>query len=302
MTRLQVRGIQLNVDDWGTGKPILLLHGFTGSTATWDFMRPISYRLIAVDLPGHGRSDSPDEPARYRMDQTVADLSAVLDLLGLERVHLLGYSMGGRVALHLALAAPARIESLILESTSPGIEDEAERRARVRSDESLAQLLDRDGLEPFIDHWERIPLFASQARLPAEARASLREQRLAGSAPGLANSLRGAGAGQQDSLWDRLDSLTMPALLLAGALDAKYCAIASCMAAIMPRAQMVIVPEAGHAVHLEAPGVVEREIVRFLGSVPLTPGPSPYGGEGSRMPSVAARTNTTFAKRYPLLP
>lgn len=264
MSALPVAPGRLRVDDWGTGEPLLLLHGFTGSSATWQFLRNSPFRLIAVDLPGHGGSADVDDPERYRMEGTVADVLGILDELALDRVHLLGYSLGGRLALHLALAAPGRIRALILESASPGIEDQAERVARIRSDEILARMLEHDGLMPFVEHWERIPLFASQARLRPETRQALRKQRLTNSPAGLAKSLRGMGAGQQASLWQRLDQLPMPALLLAGALDEKYRAIADRMAAIMPRAQVVVVPNTGHAVHLEAPQVFEREIVEFL--------------------------------------
>src|SRR5215207_6685506 len=121
---LRVNGITLNVEQSGTGRPLLLLHGFTGSAATWAPLigaLPLHFHMIAPDLIGHGRSDSPPDAERYRMERCVADLLALLDALGVERTDVLGYSMGGRVALHLAAAAPGRFRSLILESSSPGI-------------------------------------------------------------------------------------------------------------------------------------------------------------------------------------
>src|SRR5215213_8295518 len=128
---LRINDITLNVQQSGTGRPLLLLHGFTGSAATWmpliGALAP-HFRAIAPDLIGHGRSASPLEAERYRMEHCVADLLAVLDTLAVERADVLGYSMGGRVALHLAVAAPDRVGALVLESRSPGIADAAERR------------------------------------------------------------------------------------------------------------------------------------------------------------------------------
>jgi 2-succinyl-6-hydroxy-2,4-cyclohexadiene-1-carboxylate synthase len=177
---------------------------------------------------------------------------------------VLGYSLGGRVALHYAVAAPERVAALILIGASPGIPDEAERRARREADEALARDIERDGVAAFVDRWERLPLFASQATLPAEVRASLRAQRLRNSPTGLANSLRGMGAGSQPSLWDRLPGLHVPTLLIAGELDAKYCDLARKMAAAMPAARLALIPRAGHAAHLEQPAALATAVHDFF--------------------------------------
>lgn len=267
MSTHQVNGISLHVEQAGSGPPLLLLHGFTGSAATW---RPLAERLaplrrtLAVDLIGHGESDAPADPARYTAEQCVADLLALLDALGVGRFDLLGYSLGGRIALQLAAAAPARVGRLVLESSTAGIADPAERHARAAADDALADAIERDGLAAFVDRWERLPLWASQAALPADIRARLRAQRLRNRPHGLANSLRGMGAGRPAPLWDQLPALGMPALLLAGALDEKYCALARAMASAMPRAQLAIVPGAGHAIHLERPDVFTDQVIAFL--------------------------------------
>lgn len=264
---IPVNGIKLHAEVVGAGRPLLLLHGFTGSTATW---RALAERLapgvrsIAVDLIGHGQSDAPEHPARYTMAHCVADLLALLDRLGLDQAAVLGYSMGGRVALQLAAAAPERVDALLLESASPGLASPAERAARAAADDALADTIEHDGLEAFVAYWQQLPLWASQAALPAPVRAQLRAQRLHNHPRGLANSLRGMGAGRQTSLWQQLSMLEMPALLLAGALDTKYAAIARQMADAMPRANLVIVPAAGHAIHLEQPGVFIDHVIRFL--------------------------------------
>jgi 2-succinyl-6-hydroxy-2,4-cyclohexadiene-1-carboxylate synthase len=280
MSRLRISDVALNVEMDGAprlrreftapgtgGAPLVLLHGFTGGAENW---RPLSaawagrFRTIAVDLLGHGRSDAPADPARYRMERCVADLAAALDQLGQPGVSVLGYSMGGRIALHFAAAYPERVRALVLESASPGLAAPEERAARVAADEALARQLERDGLEAFVDYWERLPLFASQARLPESVRAVQRAQRLCNNPQGLANSLRGLGTGAQPSLWERLPELHAPTLLVAGALDAKFTAIARQMAAALPAAQLASVPEAGHTVHLERPDVFATLVADFL--------------------------------------
>jgi 2-succinyl-6-hydroxy-2,4-cyclohexadiene-1-carboxylate synthase len=256
--RLAVNGVHLNVEEAGHphAPTVLLLHGFTGSAASWsDLVSALSttHRVLAVDLIGHGQSDAPAAPERYRMEQAVDDLLALLDSLALEQIGLLGYSLGGRVALQLAVAVPHRIARLLLESASPGIEDPAERQARQASDDALADRLERDGLPAFVDYWASIPLFASQASLPAAVRERMRQQRLGSSPAGLANSLRGMGAGRPRSLWDDLPNLGIPTQIVVGALDAKYCEQGRRMAGLLPKARLAIVPGAGHTVHLEQP-------------------------------------------------
>jgi 2-succinyl-6-hydroxy-2,4-cyclohexadiene-1-carboxylate synthase len=168
------------------------------------------------------------------------------------------------VALSLAAAAPERVGRLVLESASPGLADRLDRASRAASDDALADSIEREGLETFVARWEALPLFASQAGLPGERRAALRAQRLRASPRGLANSLRGMGTGQMAPLWERLPGLAAPALLLAGALDTKYCELARQMAARMPAARLAIVPDAGHTVHLERPEAFQEAVLGFL--------------------------------------
>ena len=264
MSRIAVNRVELNVEVSGSGPALLPLHGFTGSTRTWDAHQWPGFTTIAVDLLGHGASDCPPDPARYRMERCVEDINRILDHLAIERTAVLGYSMGGRIALRLALAAPDRISALILESASPGIDDQAEREERVHSDGELANAIERDGVAAFVAKWEALPLFASQARLPASVRAELRSLRLANNAVGLANSLRGMGAGEQEPAFQRLGELRIPVLLLAGARDEKYCSLAQRMATALPCAQLEIVPEAGHAIHLEQPSTFQTAVHHFL--------------------------------------
>ena len=268
---LLINDLNMHVELAGLGHPLLLLHGFTGGATTWAALATqlSPYRrTLAVDLIGHGQSAAPAEAERYRMERCVADLLALLDALEIARADVLGYSMGGRVALQLAAAAPERVGALLLESSSPGLASPAERAARAAADADMAAAIERDGLAAFVAQWERLPLFASQAALPAELRERQRAQRLHNRPLGLANSLRGMGTGQQTSLWDRLPDLRMPTLLLAGALDQKYCTIAQRMAAQMPNARLALVPNAGHTIHLEQPGLFADTVLEFLQSLP----------------------------------
>jgi 2-succinyl-6-hydroxy-2,4-cyclohexadiene-1-carboxylate synthase len=266
MTRISVNGIHLNVEEHGEGPPLLLLHGFTGSAETW---RPFfeawhGFRLVALDLHGHGESDAPADPARYGVAQCLEDIVAVLDAMEVERTALLGYSMGGRIALHFALEHPNRLSAAVLESASPGIEDEAERAKRVEADEELARNLERDGLEAFIDYWQSIPLWASQASLPNELREELHQQRLRNSVIGLANSLRGIGAGTMPPVYHRLSEIKVPTMLIAGALDERYAELARQMRLRIADSTLWIIQDAGHAAHFEQPQVFGALVADFL--------------------------------------
>ena len=162
---------------------------------------------------------------------------------------LLGYSMGGRLALTIAVHYPEKVQSLILESATAGLKTEAERQERIQSDNALADKIEANGIEWFADYWGNLPLWANQT---AEQKAALYQQRLKNSPIGLANSLRGMGTGQMPPLWDALPQLKMPVKLIVGELDSKFLAINREMAALIPNAQLHVIPKAGHAVHIEA--------------------------------------------------
>lgn len=239
------------------GRPLLLLHGFTGSGAAWgpfgERLGGAGYRTLAPDLPGHGQT----QPLSLN-DYTI---NAVADaLVGVMRgfdvappVDVYGYSMGGRTALAFAARHPGWVGRLWLESATAGIADDAERAQRRAADARLADWIEAHGIAAFVDRWEQHPIFASQQALPAEIRARQRAQRLTNSPTGLARSLRSMGTGSMPPLWDRLGDITAPLTVIAGALDAKYVAIGRALAAALPRAQLHVVPDVGHNVHLEAP-------------------------------------------------
>ena len=250
------------------GAPVVLLHGFTGSRETWRELRgelSRSRRVVSIDLPGHGGTEAGADPESYSMRSAGAMvMTLMVDRLGAHRFGLVGYSMGGRLALWLALAHPSRIEKLVLESASAGIADDDERAQRRQSDEELAAFVESQGVAAFVERWERNPLFDSLAVLDPAKRAELRRVRLRCSPEGLARSLRAMGAGAQPWLGDRLAALSVPTLLVAGALDAKFCGLARAMVCAIARARLEIIEGAGHLAHLERPAAFNRIVAQFL--------------------------------------
>jgi 2-succinyl-6-hydroxy-2,4-cyclohexadiene-1-carboxylate synthase len=232
----------------------VLAHGFTQAGASWEAVRrALRDRpgVFAPDLPGHG-SLAARRPATF--DACVTYLRAAAP----PRFVLGGYSMGGRIALHAALALRGRVTRLVLIGASPGIADPGERAARARADAELADSIERDGIEAFAAAWSALPLFAGQPRGVA---AAAHAERLRQSPEGLAAALRGMGTGVMAPLWDRLGELDMPVVLLAGERDEKFAAIAEQMATRIPGARAIVVPGSGHAVHLERPDAVAAALV-----------------------------------------
>jgi len=245
----------LHVEVSGIGRRLVLVHGFTQTGNSWGTIASelaAEHEVVRVDAPGHGRSSN------VHVDQP--DGARLLGAVG-ARAAYLGYSMGGRLALHLALGEPNLVERLILVSTTAGIDDPAERAERRAADGRLATELERDGLEAFLERWLRLPLFSG-----LRADAAGMELRRRNTVAGLASSLRLAGAGTLDPpLWDRLGSLTMPVLVVAGEVDAKFRALAERLVdEIGAQASLAVVAGAGHAVHLEAPDAFLSTIRPFL--------------------------------------
>ena len=247
--------------------PVLMLHGFLGCKDDWHTVASTlqSGRRVAVfDLPGHGPAADAREDADCSMDSACHRIEAVLEALESTSGHIIGYSMGARIALYFAVTRPGCIASLILESGSAGIEDEAARARRRLDDETRAAKLSREGLESFVAAWEQHPLFASQSSLSDKVRADQRARRLAGDAEALARSIRHAGTGAQHWLGDHLVKITAPVLLIAGSLDETYVEIARAMQPRFPHAHLKIVEGAGHNVHLEKPDEYLAIVDEFL--------------------------------------
>lgn len=228
---------------------LVLLHGFTNSGASWQ---PVisglgeRYRALAPDIRGHA-SASAAEPVT--LSAVVDDVAALTP----DRFTLVGYSQGGRIALHVALALPHRVIRLILIGASPGLDDDAEREQRRLADERLAERIESLTIDDLARQWAQTPILAE---VPTEIAATAHRDRLQSTPRGLAAALRGLGTGALPPLWERLPELRMPVTLIAGERDAKFSTLANEMAKRIPHATVTIVAGAGHAVHLEQPGAV----------------------------------------------
>lgn len=221
----------------------MLLHGFTQSAGSWAPLAErlaASHEVVAVDAPGHGGAGEV-RAGLWDGAGMIADAGG--------RGAYVGYSMGGRFAIHVAVAHPELVERLVLVSTTAGIDDPHQRAERAVSDERIAQRVERDGVPAFLDWWLERPLFATLTHDAAGL-----DSRLGGSAAGLASSLRLAGTGVQEPLWDRLGEITVPVLVVAGELDSAYLARADrLVGAIGANASLAVLSGAGHACHLERP-------------------------------------------------
>jgi 2-succinyl-6-hydroxy-2,4-cyclohexadiene-1-carboxylate synthase len=245
----------------------VLAHGFTQTARSWDTVTGLLHAAlpdavtVAVDLPGHGDAAPPsDTDLRTSAERLVA--------AGGTGTYV-GYSMGGRVALHAALFHPDRVERLVLIGATAGIENDDERAARRADDERLADHIEAVGIEQFIDEWLTNDLFAGLTDATAG-----RRDRLRNTPTGLADSLRSTGTGTQEPLWDRLGEITMPALVLAGARDTRFTELGRRLVGGLGSASLVLIPDAGHSVHLEQPEATVQAIVDF--SFSRSAGPDPH--------------------------
>lgn len=251
----------------GSARPVLLLHGFTGGAESMAGVAgPLARErpVVRLELVGHGESEAPTSVSAYRMEACADQIAAAVAALGLERPHLIAYSMGARAGLVAALTRPELFASLVLIGVAPGLADPVLRAERIASDEALADRIERDGIEAFVDHWMALPIFASQSRLGPEALAAARAERLRNRAHGLANSLRGMGAGAQAPQQDRLTRFEGPVLLVVGEQDARFRQLAASLEARMQDARTCLIADAGHAAHLEAPESFLGATIGFL--------------------------------------
>jgi 2-succinyl-6-hydroxy-2,4-cyclohexadiene-1-carboxylate synthase len=271
--KLNVDHIQFNLlineSDFNNEKtPIVFLHGFTGRAADWQFIFskiPPIFFPIAIDLIGHGETDSPKNQDYYSCYAIVHQIDSIINQLNIKKFIIAGYSMGGRAALAYSLKNPQKIIAAILESTSPGIEEFSLKKERVELDFLLSDKIKKEGVESFIEYWFNIPLFESLKKFPHfEDEKKLRNQN---SAIGLANILSNFSTGLMPSLWGKLHLLEFPVLLLSGELDEKYTEINNELKNKLPKAIHKSIPECGHNVHLEKPELFTKFALDFLNSI-----------------------------------
>lgn len=284
MPELEIDGGRLHYEAMGppTGDAVTLLHGFTQTSRSWReliAMLPKDCRYLVPDLRGHGLTKlKPGTP--HTMAACTADLLALWAAEGVSKTHLAGYSMGGRLALHVATAHPDRLLSLTTIGAHAGMAEEL-RPARRASDEQLAGKIERRGVAEFVKYWGTLPLFKGLDRRGPAFRASLDADRRRNTAAGLAASLRGMGSGVAEPVWDDLARVDCPCLFIAGAEDHGYAHEARRLAASVPHGRAEIVPRAGHAVQLERPQAVGRLLSAQLreaaqaSRAAQTPSPSP---------------------------
>lgn len=234
---------------------VVFLHGFMGSGADW---LPVAKRLadqfycLMPDLPGHGHNLDRPRTQRLTFDLIAEELCRLLDQLDAGRVNLVGYSMGGRLALYAALRYPKRFRKLVLEGANPGIKDSHIRRERAAVDDRRAERLLRQGIDTFVEEWYDMDLFRTLHQVPSLL-SQVKAQRKTNHPEWAAKVIRELSPGRQPPLSDNLDGLSMPVMLVAGALDAKYSVLVTKMGQKIPQATVAIVPDAGHNVHLEQP-------------------------------------------------
>jgi 2-succinyl-6-hydroxy-2,4-cyclohexadiene-1-carboxylate synthase len=240
---------------------VLFLHGFLGNREDFDEVIPLlvdRYSCLTLDLPGHGKTDVVDD---YSMPKTADEIVALLDNLKIPQAFLVGYSMGGRLALYLALNFPERFPKVVIESGSPGLKTEEERSTRLQRDFALADQLETN-FSQFLTDWYEQPLFQSLKQHPKFEQ--LLDQRLQNDPIGLAKSLREMSTGAQPSLWEKLKAHQNSLLLIVGERDRKFININQEMVSICETARLAIVPDVGHNIHLEKPEIFANYIKDFL--------------------------------------
>lgn len=244
-----------------TAPPVMLLHGFASDHCSWQALAETlghHWDIVAPDLPGHGKTQLKAGITHVPMAQSADDLTSLMNTLRPSPFVIVGYSMGGRLALHIATQHLPHVAGLVLISSSPGLADYSAQATRRQQDERLAQLIIQRGVDWFLSYWEALPLFASDGHQSPPIRC------LSPEPCGLATSLLLAGTGQQHSLWNELPRVTFPTLLITGQKDQKFTEIAQQMSKFLPDVHHHIVPGAGHRVPWDAPDSTHQLVIDFL--------------------------------------
>lgn len=269
--RIKLNDVTLNIEEYAHNSSakdyIFFLHGFTGSVNDWNEIIPSlrqNFHIIAIDLIGHGKSDSPEDLSYYPAESVIEQIHQTILYFTNNPVIIVGYSMGGRAALCFASKYPQMLKGLILESASAGIIEENIRRERTENDEKLAEFIEAHPLEEFVDYWINISLFNSQKNISEEKLEKIKKLKLKNSKTGLANSLRGFSTGKMPSLFNDIRKVIAKTLLVSGEHDLKYTGINAELVKIFPAANHIIIKNAGHNVHLEQPSSFINVINDFL--------------------------------------
>jgi 2-succinyl-6-hydroxy-2,4-cyclohexadiene-1-carboxylate synthase len=248
-------------------KAIIFLHGFTGSASDWENVFrfiPANIFCVAIDLPGHGESSSPEELKYYSLDWICRMIEFVSGKMEFEKFCLCGYSMGGRAALNYSVNYPERVEKLILESATAGIESETDRKTRINSDNMLCSIIENQGVRAFIDYWMNLDMFADLKDIDEESYLLMINRKKKNSSQGLINSLRAFGTGTMNPLWEKLFQIKIPTLLITGTLDKKFTNINNRMNKILANSRHKIINNCGHNVHAKNPKEFSELLINFV--------------------------------------
>jgi len=260
---IEINVITRNKDKLREKIPILFLHGFTGCAEDWSFIfdkLPSEFEPFAIDMPGHGKSSSPETLYFYSTDYIIKSINFILNYFKIKKTIIAGYSMGGRAALAYTINYPEKVDKLVLESSTAGIANEIERKQRRQRDNNLANSIEQNGIDDFINYWLSLPLFESLKNLPSNTYNKIVEKRKSNNKTGLANSLRGFGTGVMPDYWNKLQNLKTKTLLISGGLDKKFTIINRKLSSQFPNTKHIIIKSSGHNVHLEKP----QEFIIFL--------------------------------------
>ncbi|WP_210135237.1 2-succinyl-6-hydroxy-2,4-cyclohexadiene-1-carboxylate synthase [Staphylococcus sp. GDX8P80P] len=249
-----------------TNQLLVLLHGFISDSRTFDaHVDPLlqEVNVLTVDLPGHGQDQSSMD-VTWDFPFLAKQLDKLLDMYESYKVTLLGYSMGGRVALYYALYGKHTINKLILESSSPGIKEETNRYERQQIDAARAKVLEIAGLEVFVNDWEKLPLFYTQQHLDKAQKTAMRDMRMAQDPYKLAKALRDYGTGHMPNLWDQISRIQIPCFILTGELDQKFVKTGQAMNKDMRYSQVHTFSNVGHTIHVEDKAEFDTIVLGFL--------------------------------------
>ena len=257
-----IKGINYHIEIEGKGPPIICLHGFSESQKTWQGINIAGYTLIKIDLVGHGTSDKPKDKSYYSVEAIANSLNIIIQHLGIKKCGLMGYSMGGRIALYFALKYTPLISFLILESSSYGECNNRKKELRRANDDKLAEQIRENGINWFENYWSSLRIFETQLHLPQTVQEKIRLMRISNSEEGLANILTECGQGVFPCQYDNLINLLIPTLYITGQLDEKYREIGKKIVDKSNFVKLTVIAQCGHNVHIEKP-------VEFINAVEL---------------------------------
>jgi len=270
--KLDVNGVKINLEhpkEIDKSKDyVLFLHGFTGCAEDWFPVfeqMPDKYNYIAVDIVGHGKSDAPGGQSNYSVESIVNQIKFVKDHLTPNKIFILGYSMGGRIALSYASVYPDDLKGLILESASAGIKNDEERQKRYEEDLKIAEFIETHTLEEFIEMWSDQELFNTQRRFSNDKLKKIKKKKSSASKIGYANSLKGFSTGIMPPVHDKLKKIPVKTLLITGELDSKFTGINARLAKRFFKAKHKIVRNSGHNTHLEESKRFIEIVLNYLG-------------------------------------